>query len=139
MNLEKLSPAPWLWTAFDPGDGAHTGGLVDGNGKSILSPTNEGDLAIRSDDAAFIKLARDAFDVMERRHVYPMRVQKGWSVWCTTPHGWSACMFGVTLSDLRYKPATWPGPWADPFTALIEADKWYTENVEKAPTGLKRN
>ncbi len=67
-----------------------------------------------------IVLARDAYKVMMRR---------GWGI-CRLPDGW-----GVLAPEKPVFPENrtiwglWVGP--DPFTALVEADKWYRENVEK--------
>jgi hypothetical protein len=61
----------------------------------------------------FIALARNAFDVMMRRWWYAQPEDDGWSV---VGSGFSEVI------ESRH---------ADPFTALVEADKWYKENVEK--------
>lgn len=62
----------------------------------------------------FVVLARNAFDVMMRR---------GWSV-TPTRSGWK-----VRLPD-RDHPVELV-TYADPFTALVEADALYREHVEK--------
>lgn len=72
-----------------------------------------------------------AFNVMTTLGCYPVQVREGWSVWCTTPHGWPACLFGVVKSDQQFNPGAWPKPWPDPFTAVVEAGKWYREHVGK--------
>lgn len=70
----------------------------------------------------FICLARNAFDVMMRR---------GWGVerfiapdgsfqWSVESNGVRNIVGGTTI---------WSN--SDPFTALVEADKWYRENIEK--------
>jgi hypothetical protein len=70
-------------------------------------------------DSEFIALARNAFDVLMRR---------GWAVAKHFDH------WAVFYND---DDMTWVVPWdqwpkwSDPFTALVEADKWYKENIEK--------
>jgi hypothetical protein len=68
-------------------------------------------------DAAFIALARNAFDVMMRR---------GWGIFRLKDETWRVQdEFSLWLwNDGRF----FDGP--DPFTALVEADRWYRENVE---------
>jgi hypothetical protein len=81
-------------------------------------------IAGRVADEQLISLARKAFDVMMRR-------------------GWSPCLAEEngpldewTLFDSGGCPViscpgfTVPKLWPDPFTALVEADKWFKENVE---------
>jgi hypothetical protein len=66
-------------------------------------------------DLEFIEVARIAFDVMIRR---------GWGVIPVTG-GWQAveCRPGVCgINSMIIK--------SDPFAALVEADKWYRENIE---------
>jgi hypothetical protein len=61
-----------------------------------------------------------AFDVMIRRRwgvTYPPGARKGWIV------------NGPDVPEQFWKPN--PENWPDPFTALVEADKWMKENVEK--------
>jgi len=64
---------------------------------------------------AFIVLARNAFDVMMRR---------GWSVRKDLDGEWF-CMES-SRDGLAIKAK-------DPFTALVEADRWYKANVEVPP------
>ncbi len=102
IDLEKLSPAPWQ---------AHGHELYYSSRLHQQIPS--------AVDAGFIALARNAFDVMMRR---------GWGVvwfedgrWAIVTQGESAheCLAArISLSN-------------DPFTAMVEADKWYRENVEK--------
>lgn len=76
--------------------------------------------------AAFYALARNAFDVLMRRR---------WLVECITPPcdgfpdgpGWTASFHGMYMDP---NECMLPGGFPDPFTALVEADKWYRENVE---------
>lgn len=66
-------------------------------------------------DAEFFALARRAFDVMMRRGLGVVRLATGWA---------AALPTSELYEDLRRQR------WDCPFTALIEADKWYRENVE---------
>lgn len=63
------------------------------------------------DDADFCALARNAFDVMMRRGWNVYKEMDGWSI------GNDSFLRG--MGD------------CDPFTALVEADKWYAENIER--------
>lgn len=78
-------------------------------------------------NAEFIALARNAFDVMMRRGWYPAKVNwhaEGVNCWgVVQPSLGNNRMMGTLTS-------TEPYLWPDPFTALVEADKWYRENVE---------
>lgn len=93
IDLSKLTPAPWTSTA---------------------------DNGTNAANAAFVALARNAFDVMMRR---------GWGVtpaYEKPPYD-EFCVQDSADQQIRGLIAkTWP----DPFTALVEADKWYKENVE---------
>lgn len=98
----RLTPAPWK----------HEGGLVvDCVGFPILLP--EKDSADQADDLTFAALARNAFDVMLRR---------GWTAYPVLD-GW--CVLD------RSKTVLWannePYNAADPFSALVEADRWLSE------------
>jgi len=69
----------------------------------------------------FAALACNAFGVMMRRkwHVEPNDDGTAWRVWSGDGVWW-------------YSRGEMPPQieWPDPFTALVEADKWYVENVE---------
>lgn len=72
-------------------------------------------------DHEFICLARNAFDVMMRRQ---------WHAWPDSK------LFGDELRIVWYVcapqvPKEHCGPCDNPFVALVEADKWYSENIEK--------
>ncbi len=125
IDLSKLTPAPW------EADESH---LVHGRSGTLRETPGfakfESDN--RNEDAAFCALARNAFDVMMRRGWYACRDGfdgesfVGWIV-CSRP----------TKSHCPNVMGRHKGPissWPDPFTALVEADKWYQENVENKPT-----
>ncbi len=129
MNIEELSQAPWI-----PWHKPETGSTQDYHGIAGL-PMLARDHAItfREADAEFIALARNAFDVMMRRgwHTERYSTLGGGFMWripmslandMIRQHGANAAQFKQFASLAK---------WLDPFTALVEADKWYKENVEK--------
>lgn len=82
-------------------------------------------ILLKEDDAKFIDLARNAFDVMMRR---------GWSAQCVDKNFWYVCDDcgdDVVLEESSHH-------WEDPFTALVEADKWYREHGEATNTHTER-
>jgi hypothetical protein len=117
MDMSKLTPAPW--TCRPSCAGADWGFDVPELEDADYRDSRFGNQA----DAEFIVLARNAFDVMMRR-------------------GWNPCKsslsgnWRIDMNDGDYftipLDATDIEPWefADPFTALVEADRWYRENVE---------
>lgn len=118
IDLMKLTPAPWGSPSYAKENGRVTtpyGSFEVGSGRSA--------------DAEFIALARIAFDVMLRR---------GWSAilnpcdektWRVDMNDGTCFAYGREEEfDAGVNPADWP----DPFTALVEADRWYAEHVEKA-------
>ena len=108
MDLSKLTPAPWVATA---------GMVTEDRDYSRLADCTWGDVDNEQTAAncEFIALARNAFDVMMRRGWHPEPLDSG---------QWMAC---------ENRDGDWcDGPaCADPFTALVEADRWYREHVEK--------
>ncbi len=124
MNLEKLTPAPWDVTADTS---SAMPAVVDAEGKPVAwVPLEAADLR------HFIALARNAFDVMMRRGWWAIEVN------VTTEdelppfskgHGkiWRVSSF---CGPLPLKKFTKEQIAPDPFTALVEADRWYKENVE---------
>lgn len=110
IDLSKLSPAPWLRSGKDI-----IGPIPD-------SPENTGDT-----DKDFICLARWAFEVMMRR---------GWGVQAASGPGWHPGGVEFGWQAMSDDNRTWIGQttYSDPFTALVEADHWYRENVEARKT-----
>lgn len=121
IDLEKLSPAPW---GSGPGtdipedlakDDFYWGGPTDWGAGSLIEHFRNGQGQESWDqlktDIDFIALARNAFDVMMRRGWYPIPYFGKWRA-----HGADGYM---------------GDKFPDPFTALVETDKWYKENVEK--------
>ncbi len=137
VNIEKLTSAPWRAIDYlhEP-ESYSVDGVVVEKGWQILGadePADEGysvawGLEVEGsvfpgrDDLEFIALARNAFEVMTRRgwHACPRRGNmRYWEV---------LNRFGgegrITIPD-EFRIAV------DPFTALVDADKWYRENVER--------
>lgn len=113
MDLSQVTPAPWL-----PGqntDGQHT--VYAGSGVDVTpawTNTARGRPMAQA-DAEFIALARNACDVMLRRSWGPYNDAEKWYV--------SGENAGVV------EAAGANGPYPDPFTALVEADRWYREHI----------
>ncbi len=109
IDPSKLTPAPWelVEVSYEhcqrmPHD------FIAANGSSEVS---------KEELVSFACLARAAFDVLMRRGWTVMRNRFGW----------------VVMFDVDDDPVPSPGPLSpqqDPFTALVEADKWYKETVE---------
>lgn len=78
------------------------------------------------DDIGFIGLARQALDVMMRRGWYPVFLPSMFG----EPAKWRLGHPNVGCRGFNGLPPFGLGPWGDPFTALVESDKWYRENVE---------
>ena len=120
MDVSKLTPAPWEAEEFDSDYGS--GALyAKPHGRFI------GVMGENYTDAEFIALARNAFDVMMRRG---WRVgKKPGCVDAFVVESWQQVEGKILWSPV------WPGHVSsDPFTALVEADKWYKENVEITPS-----
>ncbi len=124
MDLSKLTPAPWT-ESHGSSPIADTGDYfpwcnLSGPDRTIaiFEERRYADSGDETDDAEFCALARNAFDVMMRRGWTPLRTDSGeWWI--------------IEEFDFLGAPA-WR--WPDPFTALVEADKWYSEHVEKGPS-----
>lgn len=107
IDLSKIAPAPWH------NDGREIYGPSGSPANGIYIYDEGGH---NEDEAQFICLARNAFDVMMRR-------------------GWTLEQIGTTWfvadgCDGATEAANAVGGFQDPFTALVEADKWYREHVE---------
>jgi hypothetical protein len=112
INLEKLSAAPWVAWQTQPTGSSTWDGKMAIAGLPIL--TVDRAPVFREVDAQFIALARNAFAVLMNRGWHPRRFEDGkWGVYGDN-------LLGV-CADLA----------DDPFTALVQADAWYRENVEK--------
>lgn len=133
LDLSKLTPAPWY--AHNPDDrfcmnvfcvtnsphepdteNDDTTGVIAGT--LLQTPLTLGRWHDNWEaDTEFIALARNAFDVMMRRGWSPERMGDTWVV--NDEDGRAFC-----------HPHDQMMRWPDPFTALVEADEWYRENVE---------
>ncbi len=113
MNMNKLTPAPWILAPWTLKQADVIEGVEDEPctvakcWSSSFAPAPD----IAKVNAEFIALARNAFDVMMRR---------GWGVE-KLGDGWQ-----IVTDEMRALRES----FSDPFTALVEADKWHKENVE---------
>lgn len=126
IDLNKLTAAPWGVVELSDQFFCQTnhkyaisGGLTGRIGKV------EGFGEESGTNAAFIALARAAFDVMMRRRWFPRFGGRfeGVDRWCA--YSWVG-MKDVSdiYQDLRSTVQIMPEWFADPFTALVSADEW---------------
>lgn len=127
IDLTKLSPAPWdaVRISDDVAVVVHKGGPASFT--SIFHNTGNLDEWpwANESDADFIALARNAIDVMMRRGWYAALEREGFvnrNKWIVREKT-GMCVAGAGAVE-----------YPDPFTALVEADKWYRENIEKEPS-----
>jgi hypothetical protein len=115
LDLSKLSKAPFR--------------VCDSHGLCVVDPIGDVvcDLSVgqwtgNRTDAEFIALARNAFDVMMRR---------GWGVEQHSNGKWCIAQ-GTFKEDVKlWEWLCTVDHWANPFEALVEADRWHRENIEK--------
>lgn len=113
IDLDKLSPAPWVPFSKGFDAGWFMRGIVSGERVVLSSCHNAfGSKHPSEDDEAFIIVARQAFDVLTRRG-------KAWIL-----HQFESGQWQVDSCEDGWIGT---GHYADPFTALVEADKWMTE------------
>ena len=138
MDLEKLSPAPWIFdervrcmaiyagpavSCFD--DLEETVAYI---GWGVGGPPWEH--ARRRADWSFCALARNAFDIMMRRGWSVDQIRPG-GTWIVSNPAWAQReypMYGKVFAKAD-----------DPFTALVLAEKWYIENAETTAMGRAAN
>lgn len=120
MDMSKLTPAPWHVT----GEKWDRHVAHEGDRFPLLKPENQ-EIPECTAALEFAAIARNAFDILMRRRWFPCpRVLTGGWVVDDGEGGW------------LYRRADHGGDGsvihaADPFTALVNADKWYKENVER--------
>lgn len=123
IDLMRLSPAPWEADGF--GSDEHGWGF----GVVCKDTKGQGDFLVRAAemskaDAEFCALARNAFDVMMRRG--------WWSVPQKCGETWIAMnAFAVQIERGGNTGIYFVSP--DPFTCLVEADRWFKEHVDAKP------
>lgn len=140
LDLSKLTPAPWNDNGFfDHAKGQRNKAQCvwieeNPDQPDILIadsfPESNRDLCPDEDtrdvNMQFIALARNAFDVMMRRGWYALQDSEKWIV--------AGEGTGILWANKGYPKVIAEQPaWSDPFTALVEAEKWYVENVEEKP------
>ncbi len=117
MEPRKLTPAPWNVTCGSWGNGGvypYVSNIVHGTTKDAET------------DCEFIALARNAFDVMMRRGWTPSPIQRpGQTRWQVRMRNGADMPLAFICDVLDHR-----GEFADPFTALVAADKWMRENAE---------
>lgn len=120
INLEKLTPAPWEVNGVAL---IHNPRRIDPAGRVAFMEPH-----CQRSDAAFIALARNAFDVMMRRgwHAVRDRSRDG-QHWVAVSYEKDPYESNPIMTDEDGLEDWRP----DPFTALVEADAWYKANVEK--------
>ncbi len=132
FDLTNLTPMPWYEDLL-----LFIGVNEQGCGRGgILLEGMEGEYTAEEVDAntKFIVLARSAFDVMMRRgwHPVPLNYEGepltlGWIV-CSRegPDSEERCPNVAARFKMPFQQ------WPDPFTALVEADKWMAEQEKGA-------
>ena len=125
IDLSKLSPSPWYFTP-STNDNLETFVFNEKDEDvPVLSPILiNGDTCDANWD--FIVMARQAFDVMMRREWYalPNIWSKKWTVLSS---------FGVPIIHGNSDSVLFSS--ADPFSCLVEADEWFTnEESKRSPT-----
>jgi len=112
----KLTAAPWFITGFDvETDAGRTASLefiVSGNDDWLFEKRSA-----QESDLEFVVMARLAFDVMMRR---------GWHAF----YHHAGCWLVRDVNGERVCAGSIPVQARDPFTVLVEADRWYRENVD---------
>jgi hypothetical protein len=104
-SMENLTPAPWTCEYFEVHDqyDVSSGPVNDASERFSILET------LKKSDAEFIALARDAFDVMIKRGWNPIKLPQGeWVV--------------REMNNSQHSRGS--EGWSDPFTALVEADKY---------------
>jgi hypothetical protein len=135
LDLTKLTPAPWRWVKeWEDEDGLHWGIDHPTYHESCVWPLvllATDDHHAGNTDMAFIALARNAFDVMMRRGWWPVPCRATSEWWVAQGRLGSDSPIPFDDRQAQVGKGCPTLAWPDPFTALVEADRWYAENVEK--------
>lgn len=121
INLNRLTPVEQWEPDFE--DGSIEGVLHMVPHGNVNTITMMGGETFNHADLAFIALARKAFHVMIRRGWSPSLIVNGvrTGMWIVVGEMQSPKQFEVHQLKFAFD---------DPFTALVEADKWYRDNME---------
>lgn len=134
IDLTKLTPAPWGASGdmvTHPGSEESMRRIKAGEMPftsiriCICEPSHYLSQEAAEADAEFIALARNALDVFMHRKWELIRYQQA-DKWCIR----YPPMVGDEQAWERFTYWIDDHVWPDPFTALVEADKWYRENCE---------
>lgn len=115
IDLSKLTPAPWIVRETD------RSWCAGPDGCPVLLAEMDNDAGRAA--VSFVALARNAFDVMMRRGWGVVKLETGkWVLEDTARKGWLYLNGQNWFADDPYEAAK----------QMIDADRWYCENVEKA-------
>ena len=124
MDLSKLSPAPWTCITLNETTDPYPD-VVEGPPDDPSQQYSIIDRLERA-DFEFVALARNALDVMMRRKWHAEFFGGAWHVYDSRNYDSRNYRIPFYESDKC-------SPCDDPFTALVEADRWYKENIEIRP------
>jgi hypothetical protein len=124
MDLSKLSPAPWR--ILESSDKEENPCLLAADNSWLTCGVHSDSCINGLDNAEFIAVARNAFDVMTRRGWHAEKCSES-DDWVVLKSLWGGDDALERLCNDEWQKAAYA---SDPFTALVEADKWYRENVE---------
>lgn len=110
LDIEKLSPAPWHVEDYPSSWPSITSGPADDASErhSIDDPMEPWDMVMCA-------MARNFLEITMRRGWGVVRFQSGWA---------------IAFPDMEIPNRLRHMRWPDPFTAAIEAEKWWVENME---------
>ncbi len=123
IDLSKLTPAPWFITVFatvKESDKVTPDTFIVSEDDTWIAQMDQPEC---ENDAAFIALARNAFDVMMRHPEWQIM----WiGEWCVV----SLADVLTREMDNKYMKAV-QQICNNPFSAFVAADEWVKENIEK--------
>lgn len=124
IDLTKLTPAPWKMHRCKFAGQDEACGIF--NDESLDCSMDECHHPLTETDAAFIAIARNAFDVMMRRGWHAKKCSEGPHWFVDIGPEWIQHVFVDKRGTIEAVYGL------DPFTALVAADEWYKANVEKS-------